>query len=300
MDNLNPQRITKPLPHDPFGMLLVGRNWEGGSEYRYGFNTQEQDDEVYGNGNLNSAIFWEYDTRLGRRWNVDPKVNLSISSFACFSNSPISVSDIYGDTTYRFNTSGIYLGVDGLEVNGLWGTIGIFKTTEKGNQYWLGDRYFKFNDPKIDIFQLESMKVGDKEITLISDKEINSIMKQTDIHWRWLASRINFAATESGRDERGSGKMDYGLKLGGKPGGGKNEGNGNFILYESSNTSYNAMDAGQFLWGQAMKRLGFDYSSALAGSQINEKLGDSEADQRAIKSGYFKKVDTTSEKYFKL
>ena len=172
MDNLNPQRITKPLPHDPFGMLLVGRNWEGGSEYRYGFNTQEQDDEVYGNGNLNSAIFWEYDTRLGRRWNVDPKVNLSISSFACFSNSPISVSDIYGDTTYRFNTSGIYLGVDGLEVNGLWGTIGIFKTTEKGNQYWLGDRYFKFNDPKIDIFQLESMKVGDKEITLISDKEI--------------------------------------------------------------------------------------------------------------------------------
>ena len=60
-------KVSGIKAHDPFGMLLVGRNWEGGSEYRFGFNTQEQDNEVCGNGNLNSAEFWVYDTRLGRR-----------------------------------------------------------------------------------------------------------------------------------------------------------------------------------------------------------------------------------------
>jgi hypothetical protein len=41
-----------------------------GAAYRYGFNGQEKDDEVCGSGNLNTAEFWEYDTRLGRRWNT--------------------------------------------------------------------------------------------------------------------------------------------------------------------------------------------------------------------------------------
>jgi hypothetical protein len=66
--------------------------------YRFGFNTQEKDDEVYGAGNLNTAQFWEYDTRLGRRWNVDPKPNISISPYAAFANNPIIFSDYKGDT----------------------------------------------------------------------------------------------------------------------------------------------------------------------------------------------------------
>jgi hypothetical protein len=39
-------------------------------DYRYGFNGQEKVDEISGVGNHNTALFWEYDTRLGRRWNV--------------------------------------------------------------------------------------------------------------------------------------------------------------------------------------------------------------------------------------
>jgi hypothetical protein len=52
-------------------MLMPGRKYNSNA-YRWGFNGQEKDDEVYGSGNLNTAMFWEYDTRLGRRWNVDP------------------------------------------------------------------------------------------------------------------------------------------------------------------------------------------------------------------------------------
>ena len=66
--------------------------------YRYGFNTQEQVDEIAGAGNHYTAMFWEYDPRLGRRWNQDPKPNPSISNYAAFANNPILWKDILGDT----------------------------------------------------------------------------------------------------------------------------------------------------------------------------------------------------------
>jgi hypothetical protein len=89
--------VVAAQDYDPFGMLLSGRSWEVGSGYRYGFNSQEQDDEVYGDGNLNTAEFWEYDTRLGKRWNLDPVDNCTISRYATFYNNPVINIDIDGD-----------------------------------------------------------------------------------------------------------------------------------------------------------------------------------------------------------
>lgn len=45
------------------------RSANGG--YRYFFNGQESDNEVYGEGGLNGFEFRQYDTRLGRWWGVD-------------------------------------------------------------------------------------------------------------------------------------------------------------------------------------------------------------------------------------
>jgi hypothetical protein len=53
---------------------------------------------VAGVGIIMTAEFWEYDTRLGRRWNCDPKPDASISSYSCFRNNPIWFSDPMGDT----------------------------------------------------------------------------------------------------------------------------------------------------------------------------------------------------------
>jgi len=44
--------------------------------YSYGFQAQEWDDEVSGSGKSYTAEFWQYDSRLGRRWNLDPKPHL--------------------------------------------------------------------------------------------------------------------------------------------------------------------------------------------------------------------------------
>jgi hypothetical protein len=65
--------------------------------YPSGFNGQERDDEIAGVGNFNTALYWEYDTRLGRRWNVDPKPIVGISNYATFANSPICLNDPLGD-----------------------------------------------------------------------------------------------------------------------------------------------------------------------------------------------------------
>jgi len=64
----------------------------------YGFNGIEKADEISGEGNHYTALFGEYDSRLGRRWNQDPKPNPSISNYAVFANNPIWYSDVLLDT----------------------------------------------------------------------------------------------------------------------------------------------------------------------------------------------------------
>ena len=76
---------------------------EGGVNYLYGYQSYEKDKEVYGEGNAYTAMFWEYDSRLGRRCNVDPVVKEGESPYGCFANNPIqfrdtTVSDTVVDT----------------------------------------------------------------------------------------------------------------------------------------------------------------------------------------------------------
>jgi len=81
----------------PFGSIMPGRNYASDG-YRFGFNGQEKVDEIAGTGNHNTALYWEYDTRLGRRWNLDPVDQISISNYAVLANNPIWFKDPYGDT----------------------------------------------------------------------------------------------------------------------------------------------------------------------------------------------------------
>ena len=80
----------------PGGMLQPGRNFNADS-YRYGSASgQEKVDEISGSGNHYTAEFWEYDPRLGRRWNIDPVVKPWESGYATFKNNPIYYTDRKG------------------------------------------------------------------------------------------------------------------------------------------------------------------------------------------------------------
>lgn len=56
----------------PFGMITVGRSWEVGSEYRYGFQKQEKLDNIYGINSTSAFKYRMYDCRIGKFLSLDP------------------------------------------------------------------------------------------------------------------------------------------------------------------------------------------------------------------------------------
>ena len=62
----------------------------------YGFNGQEKSPEI-ADGHT-TALYWEYDSRIGRRWNVDPVEFAYLGPYATFDNNPIYFNDVQGLT----------------------------------------------------------------------------------------------------------------------------------------------------------------------------------------------------------
>jgi len=79
-------------------MLLVGRSWSPGSEYRYGFNGKESDPETYGDGNIYDYGFRIYNPRLGMFLSVDPLTSdyPMLTPYQFASNTPIWAIDLDG------------------------------------------------------------------------------------------------------------------------------------------------------------------------------------------------------------
>ncbi|MDI3322743.1 hypothetical protein [Pinibacter soli] len=74
-----------------------------GTAYDRGQNGQLKSTEIDPGGNIYTAEYWEYDSRIGRRWNLDPKPTEGVSEYSAFNNNPIFNSDPLGDTTGREN-----------------------------------------------------------------------------------------------------------------------------------------------------------------------------------------------------
>jgi len=94
----NPLLIDNTAVRGTFGMMIKSREFVGFGQSRTGFGGQEKDNEVSGEGNSYTAEFWQYDSRLGRRWNRDPVIKDWESPYACFSNNPICFNDPKGNT----------------------------------------------------------------------------------------------------------------------------------------------------------------------------------------------------------
>ncbi len=88
---------TRILKHQQIVVdACLARSYNSGG-YRYGFNGQEKDDEMVGSGNSYTALFWQYDPRIARRWNTDPVTFSDKSPYSVLSNRPVTNTDPYGD-----------------------------------------------------------------------------------------------------------------------------------------------------------------------------------------------------------
>jgi YD repeat-containing protein len=89
------------------GMMMPGREYSNsGADYRYSINGQEKEKEI--NKNVTSAEFGIYDSRIVKRWNLDPRPSVGLSPYAMFGNNPIWRNDPALDTPR------VQLGANGL------------------------------------------------------------------------------------------------------------------------------------------------------------------------------------------
>lgn len=106
------------LDSDPFGTAQEGRKG-GATDYRYGFQGQEMDDEVKGEGNSYTTEYRMLDPRLGRWMSIDPRADKYAfsSPYVAYGNNPLLFVDNDGDTIRVHGT-----------INQQWEAVGFLQT----------------------------------------------------------------------------------------------------------------------------------------------------------------------------
>ncbi len=79
-------------------MMMPGRKFSAANGYRYGFQSQEEDDELKGEGNHIDFKYRPYDPRIGRFFKIDPlhQKYPALSAYHFSHNSPIGTVEIEG------------------------------------------------------------------------------------------------------------------------------------------------------------------------------------------------------------
>ena len=77
---------------------MPGRTYSAGTDYRYGFNGKENDDEVKGEGNQQDYGMRIYDVRIGRFLSQDPLTDEFAwwSPYQFAGNTPVNAIDLDG------------------------------------------------------------------------------------------------------------------------------------------------------------------------------------------------------------
>ena len=287
--------------YEPFGSLLPGRNYSSDS-YRFGFQGQEKDDEVFGStGTSYTAEFWQYDPRIGRRWNEDPVIRANWSGYVSLADNPIMVTDKNGDDWYVVTTSGMYIEKiedkshpDGIAVRQADGSFS----------------YHVFNDQEHDVNNMESNLYfqqlfygrtdAEPVVHILTEKDMLEIARDMSGGRKmWVGRHVKAFIHSQGGDMDGIQHLFRRYQTNTMHDLHRNEMGGEhndsqFYLNTDGGRAYNYHDYGNYLWGAAMYDIGFDGEGDLnyilkAANDHSEASGagpDTNGDQQAISSGY--------------
>ena len=235
-------------------------------------------------GSSYTAEYWQYDSRIGRRWNKDPVIKVYESPYVAFGNSPTWVVDPLGLDSITINSQGVVTDITVME-----GDDRLFEINDKGivNQIELNDQNW-FNDMAI--------SVGMKILYDVSQQNINWFMKKAGVP---VEGAIVIGAIPALVVGSHGGDFDFAVSqlwgsLGmGGPIGSVWEADGTPVLlrFEGSNIAYNIMDAGNWLWGYSTRHMSVGDSEVKVGSNLHALLAnqgwnfDSPEDQAAIFAG---------------
>jgi RHS repeat-associated protein len=197
-------------------MKMPGRYGNDGDKYKYGFQGQEMDDEMFNQeGNSYTAEYWQYDARLGRRWNLDPIVKVHESPYATFANNPIWFTDPNGaDSSLYSKSSGELLNIGvtpeddktaiwtvdtkskGYDSKNPWATaekltysVGNGKDKAAGNKTGISGNKFRTNHP---LYQKGGRKKGEYATVFGSQVFEEDLINMTSEFNSLLSSQVEF------------------------------------------------------------------------------------------------------------
>ena len=244
-----------------------------GKRSRHSINGQERSDEL--NDNFTTAKFWEYDSRIVRRWNVDPEEKKFPwqSPYASFDNNPIINTDPSGASTKStiVNEKGKVVGG---KIDGDKSVYMVKGLTEK-----------TFNSNDLAQYKKEGTKIGEtvSESSFQSPKtgkwlgQVNfdysaqaNLSQATKTLGTFMLTHSNYESFNEYKDHAGNFKGAYDLKTVGIPNG-KNSSleQRDAYAYEASFSSPGIImtrrDQGNFFAGRAAKMLGLSESVTLSG-----------------------------------
>ena len=187
--------------------------------YRYFFNGQEGDNEVFGEVANFGYEFRQYDSRLARWWGIDPKWNeySGVSPYVFCNGSPIMMADLKGLEEW----------IPEVDKKG-----NVTYTAEKGDNYQtFVDQFYcfkkgkdnKLHDKSIEIFKNANYKEGEnaavKEGDVISGKAVFDALGSDILKGNWnkmtdnqKAYQIKFAL-DYGKARNSSIGQDYAIDL---------------------------------------------------------------------------------------
>lgn len=244
-----------------------------------------------------TAEFWQYDARIGRRWNLDPNPNISICLYATFENNTVLLSDRLGDTTYRYKPDGKLLRITDFDRKGNVGLIYRTEVTKKGMTYYSNPLNFKFADPENDPNDIDDQKITN--VLLVNHSDIFHNLNEAGVYEKEnQENKYRYISNESGGSVSDKSKMDFRVSAKvsyNNPGGPALDIlRANTLYITSTKTGYvahNKGNFGNFLWGAGARALGFSEKMAKFLANTNNVLEhgfelDSKDDQFSIHLGF--------------
>jgi RHS repeat-associated protein len=110
-DDFKVEHIKSPVissqDYYPFGLAFGSYQRENSLNNQYKFNGIGEQDEL--GLNVLQAVYRTVDPTTGRWWQIDPKPDMSLSTYSFGSNNPLLYSDLLGDTVVlnQVNQGGI-------------------------------------------------------------------------------------------------------------------------------------------------------------------------------------------------
>ncbi len=268
--------VVSASDYYPFGMQMVGRTLET-SKYRYGFNGQEKSDELTGSGNSYTAEFWQYDARIGRRWNVDIVIKTPLSGYSTFANNPVWFKDPNGADSIFYNQDGTEIKQRRVKVKG---DHIYFLQHDNGNKniagqkYYQGESYYSFfGDP--DRFSEPNLftTVDATAIPTMNKETIKNLIDQV------YDKKDNYLDIFKGVST-GDKKYDYkNGKLFNKKFGTEETPSNISTAYMIDGVLYNRNEAGLILWGATLAYTSVGYTGIYLDNKMAHHLIEGNGDE---------------------